>query len=123
MTCDEDTVAATRTWPGSCGAGDCLAWETIVVPGTSGFTFAPGLGAADFAVPHWKLVSEGSSWAATAERCLKDVVPEAPLAGLCSALDADPAHDCALVTFPGSPHCGAFGTQLGAQCVGWFEAL
>lgn len=117
--CACDPAHSTRTWAGSCGDGDCLSWESFMTE--QGAAFVPGVGAADFAIPHWKLVSEGSSFADGPERCLKDVVPEAPIAGLCSALDADPSHDCELVRRPAAPHCSAFWSSFQVECLDWFE--
>jgi hypothetical protein len=123
--CACDPAHATRTWPGSCGDGDCLAYESIVVPSAGGstFSFANGVRASDFAIPHWKLVSEGSDFAATPERCVRDVVPEAPLAGLCQLLDDDPSRSCTLKTFPSAPHCSAYWRNLSTECLDWFEGL
>ncbi|MBL8920720.1 MAG: hypothetical protein JNJ54_17790 [Myxococcaceae bacterium] len=117
--CACDPARMTRLWPGSCGTGDCLTFESIATPAA----LAPGVSPSDFAVAHWKIVSEGSSFANTPERCTRDVVPEPPQVGLCSALARDPSHSCTLEAWPASPHCGAFGQNLPTICVDWFEAL
>jgi hypothetical protein len=93
-----------------------------VVPGGAdgGFVFPAGLGASDFAVPHWRFVSEGSARDAG---CAEDVVAGEPVLGLCSAIDDGPAHDCSPVEFPAAPHCSAYWQTLGTTCVGWFEGL
>lgn len=116
--CACDPAHNARTWAGSCGTGDCLSWESFM---TEQAAFAPGVGPTDFAIPHWKLVSEGSAFATGPERCLKDVVPEAPIAGFCSALDADPTRDCVLLRRPAAPHCSAFWTNFQVECLDWFE--
>lgn len=121
--CACNPTHATRTRPGACLGGDCVAYESVVVPGgqDGGFGFAPGLGASDFAVSHWRLVSEGAGL--TDDPCGKDVVAGEPLLGLCAALDAASTHDCTPAEFPAAPHCSAYWQTLGTTCVDWFQGL
>jgi hypothetical protein len=119
--CACDPGHAVRSWPGACATGDCLSFESFM--NESGSSLVAGVGPADFSIPHWKLVSEGSSFTDGPDRCLKDVVPEAPLEGLCTALDADPAHDCVFVRRPEAPHCSAFWSSFQVECLDWFEQL
>lgn len=121
--CACDDAHATRRWPDSCGDGDCLKHDSIVVSTDAGVTFAGGVSGADFAVPNWKLVSEGSSFSAPTTRCEKDIAPAAPLAGLCELLEAAPATRCTYATFPEAPHCSAYWQNFNSECVDWFEKL
>jgi hypothetical protein len=118
--CACDPLHATRSWPGSCGSGDCLSYESIVSPSGS---FASGITGADFAIPNWKLVSEGNDFAATPDRCVRDVVPEAPIASLCQRIDEDPTRTCTLDRFPAAAHCSTYWRNLSTGCLSWFEAL
>lgn len=121
--CACDPEHSYLTYPGDCGEGDCVEFDSIMRQEGTGFVFAPGLSAASFAVPHWKLISEGSSWAATDNRCDNDVCPEGPFRALCQAIDADPAMDCAFVSKPEERHCEYYLANLDSLCVDWFRAL
>jgi hypothetical protein len=100
-----------------------VAFESIVSPSASGFVFAPGVTAADFAVPSWRLISEGDSFRETSDRCDLDVVPQAPFEGLCELIDADPGRTCSFVSRPDAPHCSAYLSEFRTLCVDWFEGL
>lgn len=120
--CDPAHVA--RPYPGDCGDGDCVAFDSPIVTTPSGAEFAPGVGAADFAVRHWKLVTEGEAWRDDlANRCERDIVPAGPYTALCARLDADPDHDCAIVHVPDAPHCTYYNSHLGPLCLDWFATL
>ncbi|MEN9798171.1 MAG: hypothetical protein RL653_1867 [Pseudomonadota bacterium] len=120
--CACNPAHSVRTRPGACGGGDCVEYESIVVPAAGGaLTFAPGVGASSFAVRHWRLVSEGASF--TREACAKDVVAGAPVLGLCAAIDSGPDHECSPVEFPNAPHCAGYWNSLETTCVDWFDGL
>lgn len=120
--CACDPAHTALTYPGDCGGGDCVAFDSIVA--TADRQFAPGVTADSFAVEHWKLVTEGERWRDDlANRCERDVVPAAPLTTLCALLDADDDHDCAIVHVPDAPHCSYFNDNLGRECLDWFTAL
>lgn len=121
--CACDPAHASRSFPGDCGDGDCVAFDSIVGDGPGGLALAPGVVPGDFAVRSWKLVGEGDRFRATAQRCERDVVGEAPMAALCTALDADPDRTCTFLSLPDSQHCGTFMRDLGTICVDWFETL
>ncbi|MBK9033776.1 MAG: hypothetical protein IPL61_21335 [Myxococcales bacterium] len=122
--CACDPAHAALAYPGDCADGDCVGFDSIVRASAAGVEFAPGVDAAAFAVPHWKLFTEGDAWAGDlASRCERDVVPAAPLTGLCALLDADPDHDCTIVHVPDAPHCSYYNTHLGEQCLDWFAGL
>lgn len=122
--CACDPGHATLAYPGDCADGDCVEFDSIVARDATGARFAPGVTAASFAVPHWKLVTEGERWQDDlANRCERDVVPAGPFTDLCALLDADPAHDCAITHVPDQPHCGYYNAHLGALCLDWFAAL
>ncbi|GEM_PF-1856467 len=121
--CACDPAHATRAWPGACDDGNCLDYESIITGAPGTFALASGLTTAAFAVPHWKLVTEGSAFAAMQSRCTSDVVPEEPLAALCASLDADPEKSCTLVRYPDAPHCSAYWRNISTDCVHWFEQL
>lgn len=113
-----------KTYSGDCGDGDCVTFDSIVVQQQGGgFALAGGVQASDFAVRHWRLISEGSSFAATANRCDKDVCPEGPYKALCAALDAAASHTCTFVSKPTQPHCAYFYADLNKSCIDWFRAL
>ena len=122
--CACDPAHATLTYPGDCADGDCVEFDSIVTRDAAGPRFAAGVSAASFAVPHWKLVTEGERWQADlANRCERDVVPAGPFTDLCTLLDAAPAHDCTVVHAPDAPHCGYYNANLGGLCLDWFAAL
>lgn len=121
--CACDPSHAFVSYPGDCGGSDCVSFDSIVEETSAGFAFSPGVGADSFAVRNWKLVSEGDAFRNTPQRCVADVVPEAPFKGLCAAIDADPNHRCDFVSVPNATHCSDFDRNLGKHCVEWFEAL
>ncbi len=122
--CACDPAHAALAYPGDCADGDCVEFDSIVTRDAAGPRFAAGVSAASFAVPHWKLVTEGERWQADlANRCERDVVPAGPFTDLCTLLDAAPAHDCAVVHAPDAPHCGYYNANLGGLCLDWFAAL
>jgi hypothetical protein len=120
--CDPDH--AWLPYPGDCGEGDCVDFDSIVTRGPDGPAFAVGVDAASFAVPHWKLVTEGGRWADDlANRCERDVVPAQPFTDLCALLDAAPDRDCAIEHVPDAPHCASYNANLGPLCLDWFATL
>ncbi|MBS1123952.1 MAG: hypothetical protein H6Q90_6180 [Deltaproteobacteria bacterium] len=121
--CACDPAHAPRIYPGDCGDGDCVGFDSIVESTPTGFALAGGVTPGSFAVTSWRLVSEGDGFRTTAQRCDRDVVPEAPFRGLCDAIDGDPNMSCSFVSLPESPHCGQYMQDLGAICVDWFESL
>jgi hypothetical protein len=121
--CACDPGHAFRAYPGDCADGDCVAFDSIVTATPTGFALASGVTPDRFAVPSWRLVSEGDSFRTTAERCERDIVPEAPFRALCDVIDADPAETCSFVSLPDAAHCSAYWEDIGAICVDWFEAL
>jgi hypothetical protein len=121
--CACDAGHASLMYPGDCGDGDCVAFDSIVQRAGAGFAFAPGVTAGSFAVRHWKILGEGSAFRDTAMRCERDVVDAAPMQGLCSALDADPDRTCTFVDLPNAPHCATFSQSFAPTCLDWFDAL
>ncbi|HPH67819.1 MAG TPA: hypothetical protein PLF40_18805 [Kofleriaceae bacterium] len=122
--CACDPAHASLSFPGDCGEGDCVAFDSIVTRGPGGPAFAPGVAAANFAVPHWKLITEGDAWQNDlASRCDRDVVPAGPFTDLCALLDADAQHDCTVTHLPDAPHCSYYNANLGELCLDWFAAL
>jgi hypothetical protein len=120
--CDPDHAAL--TYAGDCAGGDCVEFDSIVGRGAGGPAFAAGVDATAFAVPHWKLLTEGDGWHDDlANRCERDVVPAGPFTDLCALLDADPDHDCTVVHLPAAPHCTYYNTHLGEVCLDWFATL
>jgi hypothetical protein len=122
--CDPDH--AHLEYPGDCLAtgGDCVDFDSIVeeLP-EGGFSFASGVSAEDFAVQHWKLISEGNNFKATATRCEQDVVAQEPYQALCALLDADEEHTCVQVNVPDQPHCAYYRSAFDAECLDWFRRL
>ena len=121
--CACDPAHKSITYPGDCGGGDCVAFDSIMSSKGSGFLFSSGISAASFAVKKWKLISEGDAFRATKDRCNKDVCPRAPLKALCDALDAAPTHSCTFVDRPNDPHCGHYWSNISSLCVDWFRKL
>jgi hypothetical protein len=121
--CACDPEHAHLEYPGDCADGDCVAFDSIVTRAGDGFAFSPGVTADDFAVAHWKLVTEGGSWADTVERCDEDIVPAAPYAGLCALLDSDDGHECVHTPYTDRPHCSVYYQQIKTICIDWFLAL
>ena len=122
--CACDPAHAWRSYPGDCDDGDCVAFDSIVGTGGAGPAFAPGVDATSFAVPHWKLVTEGDGWHDDlANRCERDVVPAGPFTDLCALLDASPTHDCTIAHLPDAPHCSSYNANLGPICLDWFASL
>lgn len=122
--CACDPAHAALSYPGDCADGDCVEFDSIVARDAAGPRFAAGVSAASFAVPHWKLVTEGDGWEADlANRCERDVVPAGPFTGLCALLEVDPAHDCTIAHLPDAPHCASYNANLGPLCLDWFAAL
>lgn len=54
--------------------------------------------------------------------CTGDVLPAAPIAQLCSRLEASPDHTCTYATLPTESHGGCLQSH-GADCRTWFDAL
>ncbi|MBI5494862.1 MAG: beta-lactamase family protein [Deltaproteobacteria bacterium] len=121
--CACDPNHAVRSYPNDCGGGDCALFDSIVRPAGTGFSLAPGVTAGSFAVPNWRIISEGDSFRTTSDRCARDVVPEAPFKTLCDSLEADAARTCSFVARPTAAHCTDFLQNIGALCVDWFDAL
>jgi hypothetical protein len=122
--CACDPAHAALAYPGDCADGDCVDFDSIVTRGPGGAAFAPGVDPASFAVPHWRLITEGDGWEADlANRCERDVVPAGPFTDLCSLLDAAPSHDCTITHLPDAPHCSQYNANLGELCLDWFAAL
>lgn len=121
--CPCDPGHTFRVYPGSCADGDCVDFDSIIVQQGSGLGFNTGVTAGSFAVKHWKLLSEGSSWEDADERCENDVCPEAPFKTLCAGIDADPEHSCTFVQKPDHKHCSFYFQDLNASCVSWFRGL
>jgi hypothetical protein len=120
--CDPDH--ATIDSPGDCSEGDCVAFDSIIRKDSqSKLVFAPGVTPEDFAVTHWRIISEGDNWAETDDRCEKDVVPEAPFRAFCEAIDSGESHDCSFVSVPDEPHCSFYAQQLTKVCVEWFKGI
>jgi hypothetical protein len=119
--CACDPAHASLAYPGDCGGGDCVAFDSIV---TTAGGFAPGVDADAFAIRHWRLITEGGRWRDDlAARCERDVVPAAGFAALCALLDADDDHTCAALDLPDAPHCSAYNSRLGELCLDWFAGL
>jgi hypothetical protein len=121
--CPCDPSHTVKTYPGDCGDGDCVAFDSIVDQQGENLALNSGVSADDFAVRNWKMISEGGAWTDSAERCDKDVVPREPFQVLCDALAADPDHRCTFVDKPENEHCAFFTTNLNATCVEWFRQL
>ncbi len=111
-------------YTGDCAEGDCVSFDSIVVEENGAFVFSDGVTAGDFAVPHWKLITEGGFWADDLDqRCENDVVDGAPFVGLCQLLDADEAHHCVHESFPDALHCRYYNAQINELCINWFMTL
>lgn len=121
--CACDPAHASLPYPGDCADGDCVAFDSIVRLSGSEFVLSDGVTPADFAIKDWRLVSEGSSFRDTPQRCERDVVPEGPYKALCSALAAAPGHSCSFVSFPDADHCSTYLQDIGPLCADWFSTL
>ncbi|RME44017.1 MAG: hypothetical protein D6795_18565 [Deltaproteobacteria bacterium] len=121
--CPCDPLHTSIPYPGDCNEGDCVTFDSVVVQAGNTFLFNEGISSADFSIEAWKLMSEGSRWEDTNGRCQNDVVPKAPLQGLCELLDADPQRSCTFVEQPTSPHCAYYGQHINEVCVDWFRGL
>lgn len=123
--CGCDPLHAHRTYPGDCAStgGDCVKFDSILKESDGGFVFNDGVGASDFAVRDWKLISEGSAFENTDGRCDDDIVPEGPYKALCQLLDADPNHTCTHLSVPDQHHCAYYVANFTTACVDWFKAL
>ncbi len=110
-------------YPGDCGEGDCVPFDSIIVAQGGGFGFNSGVSAASFAVKHWKLISEGNDFLDTDQRCEADVTPRGPFAALCQRIDGDPEHSCEFVDRPADKHCSFYRKNLATECVDWFRGL
>ena len=120
--CACDPAHASLRYPGDCGGGDCVTFDSIVRSADA--TFAPGVDADTFAIRHWRLITEGGRWRDDpAARCERDVVPADGFAALCALLDADDDHDCGAVVLPDAPHCSYYNSHLGELCLDWFAGL
>lgn len=112
-------------YAGDCGNGDCAQFDTIVERKAAGWAFAEGVSAQSFAVRHWKLMEEGSSFANTTDRCSKDVVPAEPFRALCTLLNQDANHSCTFVSKPLASHSVYYTNQANfkSECIDWFNGL
>ena len=100
-----------------------MAFDSIVHEAAPAWELSPGVSPDSFAAPHWKLITEGGSWAGTEDSCMQDVCAAAPYRGLCSSIDADDGHTCTYQSFPEHPHCTYYNTHMGELCIDWFRGL
>lgn len=123
--CACDSAHAFRVYSDDCNGGDCVSFDSILQENMAqtGFVLGAGVTASDFAVTHWKLMSEGGNWANTDTRCENDVVPAGPFQALCQAIEADPSRSCTYVNKPEAKHCEYYLANVNSICVDWFKGL
>ncbi len=114
----ETPVSYQRWLERYCGAGATAAGCNLATEPKAVDDTITSLLPATFHIRDFKLVECGSNL----RPCSGDIIPAAPIAALCSRIDASPTHACSYETLPDDSHltCHASGY---ATCQRWFEAL
>jgi hypothetical protein len=121
--CDPDH--AWLPYPGDCGDGDCVEFDSIVTRGPDG----PGLRGRGrrrqlrrpaLEAGHRGRCAGTTTWptAASATWCRPG---PSPICARCST--PAPDHDCAIEHVPDAPHCASYNANLGPLCLDWFATL
>ena len=123
--CACDPASVYIEYENDCGGGSCIEFDSVVTrnDATGDYSFSSGISADDYAIKNWRLISEGSDWEFTSERCDNDRVPEEPYRGLCNAIDAGPEHSCEHISRPQAHHCTYFDDNFASVCLDWFRKL